>query len=285
MKFDVVLGNPPYNDNTHLTFLEKSYDLAKDYVLFVHPAGWLMSQKSMGRSMKWKQKLHEKIGKHFDNFTIIQGNVVFNIALFVPCVISVIDKNKINKEVTVFNNMNNETRIFSNILKINPLFCDENLFDIKDKIWMYSKNNNIEKQRQKSYSERQDAAYHIYLQVMSGGAELINKNKIYNDDFYRFTSKKDSDIKNIRNQGNEKRPARNLSFYNLNEAENCLDYSLNSKIAKFALMTVKIVSQIDDGELKYVPSFDFSERWDDEKIAKELGLTDAEVEFIMSVTK
>jgi len=40
MKFNVVLGNPPYNNDIYLDFVQLGFKLSKDYSLFITPAKW-----------------------------------------------------------------------------------------------------------------------------------------------------------------------------------------------------------------------------------------------------
>ena len=77
---------------------------------------------------------------------------------------------------------------------------------------------------------------------------------------------------------------RYVSFNTEKEALNCLDYLTNSKIAKFSLMIVKNSNHLDRKELLYVPFFDFSDHWDDAKIAQKLKLTKEEIDFINAQT-
>ena len=40
MQFDVVIGNPPYNKDIFLDFVDQSYQLSKNYVVMITPAKW-----------------------------------------------------------------------------------------------------------------------------------------------------------------------------------------------------------------------------------------------------
>lgn len=44
MKFDVIVGNPPYNDDIYLDFVEKGHQMSNDYSLWVTPAKWQARQ-------------------------------------------------------------------------------------------------------------------------------------------------------------------------------------------------------------------------------------------------
>ena len=47
-KFDVVMGNPPYNQMIDMEFLCKAHDIA-DIILYVHPSTWLLDEKGKQR--------------------------------------------------------------------------------------------------------------------------------------------------------------------------------------------------------------------------------------------
>ena len=43
-KFDIVIGNPPFNQMIDMDFVKKSYRIS-DVILFVHPSTWLLDEK------------------------------------------------------------------------------------------------------------------------------------------------------------------------------------------------------------------------------------------------
>ena len=49
MKFDVVIGNPPYNSDLYLDFMQLGYQLSSNYVCMITPAKW---QAKGGTRMK-----------------------------------------------------------------------------------------------------------------------------------------------------------------------------------------------------------------------------------------
>lgn len=121
-KFDVIIGNPPYKKSLHLKFLEKAYDISKKYVFLIHPETWLSVQKP-GKNLNDFIKIKNKIGAAFDSFYIFNGNFEFGINMFGPCIITKIDKCKMDNKVTVYN-MKNNTIIYDSVFNINPLYAD-----------------------------------------------------------------------------------------------------------------------------------------------------------------
>ena len=52
MKFDVVVGNPPYNDGVYLDFVLKGHELAKSYDLWITPVNFVTPSVGKSESVK-----------------------------------------------------------------------------------------------------------------------------------------------------------------------------------------------------------------------------------------
>jgi len=52
MKFDVILGNPPYNRGMDLDFVNQSFDICNKYCLFITPAKWQTADSDQSVSSK-----------------------------------------------------------------------------------------------------------------------------------------------------------------------------------------------------------------------------------------
>jgi hypothetical protein len=96
-KFDIVIANPPYSGNLHIKFLEKSYDISKENVVFVHPSTPFIERKGV---TKIYQSIISKIIQDLESITLFNGNGEFGIGLYLPCSITSI--NKKNKSKTFF---------------------------------------------------------------------------------------------------------------------------------------------------------------------------------------
>lgn len=96
-RFDIVVGNPPYQRNLHIKFLEKCHDIS-DIVLFIHPSPWIFRRDSLLSKEKNRVKSIE----------LVNGNSKFIKAEFgAPLSITYIDKSIDNKLCLRYNNSGN----------------------------------------------------------------------------------------------------------------------------------------------------------------------------------
>jgi type I restriction-modification system DNA methylase subunit len=124
-KFDIIVQNPPYNKMVDLTFLQKSYSIS-DKVLFVHPSTWLLDEK--GKQKKYTST-KEMIKEHLDSIEFFNGNGVFGISLFVPCVITYLNKHKTSKGIHCIDRINGVELTYDNINSINKFSNTDVYFD------------------------------------------------------------------------------------------------------------------------------------------------------------
>ena len=59
MRFDVVCGNPPYNNDMYLDFVMKGHELSKSYDLWITPDGW--RTKDRGKNPSFRDTLFDNI--------------------------------------------------------------------------------------------------------------------------------------------------------------------------------------------------------------------------------
>ena len=76
MKFDVVVGNPPYNNDMYLDFVLKGHELAKSYDLWITPAKFIGMQSDLNVKLRTMFKSCCLISKYFD-----KAIDIFNIQL------------------------------------------------------------------------------------------------------------------------------------------------------------------------------------------------------------
>ena len=267
--FDIILGNPPFNQMIDMDFVKKSY-LISDIILFVHPSTWLLDEKNKQKKFKDTKKL---ISNHLESIELFNGNGVFGISLFVPCVITYVNKNKKSSEINCTDRINKVDIIYNSINDINKYSDIFNYKSIKNKILKYSEIDNL-------LNHKNIINGDWYINVSQIRGDVKNRDKkglgidttMVADSFYTIVTK---DIKPI----NEKNKHMIFSFISEKKADNFLNY-IKTNFVRFCLSIYKSNSQLDRGELAIIPWLDFSQEWTDEKLYKHFDISEEEIKFI-----
>lgn len=282
-KFNAVVGNPPFDGDLHLTFLERAYKQTDRFVSFVHPSGWLTVQKPGRNTLKTKaDRLKNKIGNSFVGFELIDGNSAFSVMLAHPCVITTIDKTKTTPEITLTDTIRDITINYDSSFDINPMMIKPAIFNsIKRKIWTHCGQDNIN-----DHVMVPNGNFFVNIPNISGNVQNATGKKnitFISSDYYQLVYVADRRVTNEPLTGRSVVVKQWVAFQTWSEAQNCLNYLADSELAKFALMIVKFNIHLDGGELRYVPWFDFSQLCTDEIIYALLDLTPTEIAVIKSV--
>lgn len=269
-KFDIVIGNPPYNQMIDMLFITKSYNIS-DSILFVHPSTWLLDEKGIQKKFNSTKNL---IGEHLESIQLFNGNKLFNIALFVPCVISYVNKNKEYKGIKCIDKINNTELLYNNIFEVNK-FSDIEIYpSIKSKILSKKSESVWSYYKDKSKNNTKD--FMVSFTGIRGNVNLKSDESMIQNDFYTIVS---SDRKV--QESNTIVGDSFLKFYfnTKFEAENFLKF-LKTNISRFLISIYKNNQNLHRGELDILPWLDFSREWTDEDLIQEFDLTNEEVEFI-----
>ena len=269
--FNIVMGNPPYNRSIDLKFLNKSYSIS-DTVLFVHPSTWLIDERNQYTPYI---KSKELVKNHLESIKLFNGNHLFDIGLFVPCVITYINKYK-NSDIIYFTDeINNISGQYKNIDEINKYSNTNEYISIKKKIY----------QKENLYTHlllKKEYNFYVNASPIRGHVNLRSDNHMLVNDFYTFVPR-DKKVENFK-----KRTETNLSmlssfgFNTENEAENFLNY-IKTDFARFCLSVYKITQNQYSNIFEFVPWLDFNQEWTDKKLKEYFNITDKEWKFIKSV--
>ena len=140
MKFDVIVGNPPYKGKgnpLHLQFLSKCYSITKEkgILSFVQPATFLLDQKKINNFYKDARYL---ISKDLVSVDIYPKSIFENAAINTAISISLIHKDRNNKTpISVKYVSLNKIVHFEDIELINQFASNETFHSIKNKVIEY----------------------------------------------------------------------------------------------------------------------------------------------------
>jgi hypothetical protein len=251
MKFDVVIGNPPYKHGLHLKFLEKAIEISNNIVAFIEPIYFLINEKPTKRK-HIEKRLIDYLKDNLSYLKIFNGNYVFNAEFFTSIGIIILNKN-IKNQIQIENDLLKENYILDDLSNLTKFGNSQHYKSLKNKILKYEDNF-------LNHKNKICGSFFVNLGMMNGGkigcpltrSEKVSKN-IYKSIYFSFKTE--------------------------TEAENCLSY-LKTNFARFALMIYQNHQNIDTGELASVPYLDFTQEWTDEKLHDNFNLTQDEVDFI-----
>jgi hypothetical protein len=270
MQFDLVLTNPPYNGNIDLKILQEVRKIANE-IICVHPSTWVIDLKGKAKLYKdFKEDLKLK------SVELFNGNPVFNIGLFVPCMITHIDNNyKGNINVNFFDDKYKVTSI-DDITKfgkdwtyiVKPFMQTiETYIQSNGSIWINKIDNtpNV-------------LEYQAQLASMIGNWDKSHKRMVC-DDFYTMTM--------IDSEGNKgvRLPKSGCGYYSFKtevERDNFIKYT-RTDFARYCLSLLKNKADLHRGELEIVPWMDFTQEWNDEKLFALFGIDQEMQDYIRAV--
>lgn len=283
--FDYSIGNPPFNQMVDMKFVKLSYEIA-DVVCFVHPSTWLIDEKGKQKAFLSTKEL---VKDHLDSIELFNGNKIFNIQLFVPCVITYIDKNKKDVGIKCVDKINDVELVYDNIYQINKFSNIDVYIKAKEKIVRFTEENidnykifNISTKRNKTtgkiskYSHLNTKnEFYINISQIRGHVNLNSDKNMLLDDFYTIVTRDNKVERYISNH-------MFFKFSDKEKAENFLSY-LKTNFARFCLAMYKNNSQLECGEMSLIPWLDFSIKWTDELLFKHFNLDESEKEFILKI--
>ena len=263
MKFDVVFSNPPFTKNLDIKILDSILDCADEFVI-VHPSTPVLQFKD-----KFKPYLKFKNISGFRSFEFFNGNKIFDIGLFVPCMVTHIQKSYTGKiivkfydELFVSDNVNDITKYGSDWESLIKPFVEtlETYFTTEENLWSHNQ------------MTIDDSKFHVQLSGIRGNVSKNDKNLV-DDDFYTMCGKNPEMNLGIRQRNlNRTTIAPLFAFDTEQEQKNFLDY-LCTDFARFCLSVSKINGCIFAGELEMVPWLDFTESWDDDKLFQKFNVS------------
>lgn len=267
-----TIGNPPYNSGIDLKFLKLAIEeLKSDKVVFVHPSTYLLDRKGKNNFNEIKELLDNKLV----SVKLFNGNPLFGIGLFVPCVIInyVADFNGLC-EVDYFGD-----KFKSDVWNITK-FGKEWETIVKpfmEKIKIVCANgNNVWNKRIEKREEQENEHYCQFAAIIGNHNK---KDDLIQDDFYTLVMKDGENNKGIRNKIVRKDGYIVYKFDTENELNNFLQYC-KTYFVRFCLSICKNTQSMHYGEMSLIPWLDFTQEWTDEKLFKNFNIDKRTQEYI-----
>jgi len=320
MKFDVIVGNPPYQLNDgggmgqsaiplYQKFVEQAKKLSPKYLSMIIPARWYSGGKGLDDFRK--EMLHDRSLRIIVDFpnaidcfpgVEIKGGVCY----FLwdrdnkgDCKVITSKKNQVESSLLrplleegteTFIRYNDAISIFRNVhkkkeTKFNSVVSNRNPFGFLANFKKYKNepfNNSF-----KIYV-RGGFGYIDNSQVTSN-RELISAHKIFISKAYNAGDNYPHQIINVPFYGEPNSICTETylvigAFTSRVEAENVLSY-MQSKLFRLLVLLKKISQNTTSSTYQFVPLQNFSEPWTDEKLYAKYGLTEEEIAFIDSMIR
>ena len=291
-KFDVIIGNPPYNEELtkvgakplYHKFIEKYVDKCT-YLTYIIPSRWFAGGKGLDKFRQMMlNRTDIKYIKHYDNAKKIFGNDVE--------INGGINYFLIDKTYEGLCNYNDE------MLQLNKydILVSNKYYGLIDKLIEYE--SLVTKYHGQGYFgittndnrlNNENIADNIkcYVSQQKGFIKYINENEIKNKyDFYKLATSRAYGAGDC--FGNificDKKEICNQSYIffdicNKKEAESLLTY-LKCKLPNFMLSLRKISQDISESTCQWIPLVPLDREWTDEQIYKYFKLTNDEIKLI-----
>jgi len=268
VKFDCVVGNPPYKRGMHLEIMHKGLEILSDTgkMVMIQPATWLQNQIAGAKIQKYRTLF----GPFLKSIKLINGDEAFP-STELGMLISITTLDKTHKgNIEVNDSTTNSLYEVSSINDIHKFGEEGNSISLKILSQM--------KKSLKDYLNVKDSNSQCYLTLPTIWGSMGDGT--YDDNFFSFfgVGGENGDKNNIRTSLPET-STRFFSFETLEEAENFKSY-LKTYFARFCLSIAKFDRSINPITLTTTPYLDFKTNWTDELLFEKFNITKQEQEFI-----
>lgn len=306
MKFDVVVGNPPYKAGSHLKFMEHALEeqcIEGGHLVFIHPAEWLVQKRAFTSP---KRKLYKQLRDrlmmtaqtdiHFVDNTFGDGA-----KLFVPLSITHV---KIGRQPASGGNTFCDSRTTSyGSTPLQPMTGVQAVASLHN-ISRWTAHGDVEqlfisrvRERMKEggaweeQMSRQIGDHYVSLSAIAGDGttDLVYldgiRRKIPN--MFSLVNKTTTDVlgspciaaaRGGPGSCGSTKPF--VSFSSREQAQHALDFICRTKFMRAYIAIIKIDQHAADALMDEIPWLDWTHEWSDDRLAQHFGLSVAERDLI-----
>lgn len=252
MKFDIVCGNPPYNNDMYLDFVQLGHKLAKTYDLWITPAKFIAKDDKSGKNDNFRKVV---LGNIKDLVLYIHTHEVFSILSDGGIAYYLCDKNShtgINVK-NICNEVPDLVNSNSQLVK-NKDIEKYSLINISDSILDKLYSNGFQQYHPKKADELN---YNFYLTSQFGGSGAPTNRFFANDGKALVLSDYE-----ILKRGDKPKSGTTMRLFSSDDLDECNNYLswIYSKFVRFLLVCGMCVrSSVSDECWRFVPdplSFD-----------------------------
>ena len=321
MKFDVIIGNPPYqlndggNKNSakpiYQLFIEQAKKLNPRFMSMIIPARWYAGGKGLDEfrnSMLGNKNIvrlvdYSNAKDCFPGISLGGGVCYFlwSRDKVEECEYTNIHEGKVStcrrdlNEFPVFVRYNEALSIIHKVRKEKTTMVDETMGSRNPFGFPSNARGNAGKTKERCYKLYYSGGEgYVSKKEIDKGLDLIDKYKVM---ISRATSEHagepdSSGMYNVLSQIRVLKPGEvctdsyliAFSSEKEDEANNCADY-IRSKLFRFLLLQAVTSISLSKEKFQFIPNMDYSQHWDDEKLYKKFNLSEEEIEFIESMIK
>ena len=240
MRFDVILGNPPYNNDLYVNFVLNSFDIYEKYMLFITPAKW------QAKGGKLNDQFREKIVPYMSKIVFYPYCVdVFDIWEADGISYYLIDK--VKHDTVEITNKCSVQKLFNSTGVTRDIRNKKSLFNCCDAII-----NKMGAFEQYSFYNNRDGRYQVYINGMSSGGGLFS---MANGSMHILSPPICIDKNNNTNES-KKTTISQLAFAS-DDKDKCINFIryAYSKFTRFMIMAglSKLSNIIGDETWRFVP--------------------------------
>lgn len=320
MKFDVIIGNPPYQLNVGVeskSFAISIYDkfvmqakkLNPKYLTMIIPARWYAGGRGLDefRDEMLKDRRMKTLVDYTDSIVCFPGvEIKGGVCYFLwdknyngDCEIisyrkelkfAAIKRPLLEKGLDTFIRYNEAIPILKKIQTKNEKSFS-NLVSVQTPFGFVSSFRNFKKEKFENSVKifAQNIVGYVDKKLIEKNIELVDKEKIFISKSYNAGENFPHQIINKPFVGGKNSCCTQTyisigGFKNKMEAENAISY-MQTRFFRFMVMLKKISQDAMRGVYSLVPMQDFNEPWTDEKLYEKYGLSQEEIAFIESMIR